>query len=144
MIDLKSHKVSAALFSQAPFNDLGQGLKMDNSHRVTTNAELIRSFNTYESKGSPIGKVAGYAATFCSFGIYTASRRHTVPPGYFGHYQSSQRHKLVPPGIHTIIPTTSKWLGTVVQDDEANPRRQYGDKTILQVSYDGLDILSPF
>ena len=56
-----------------------------------------------------------------------------MPEGYFGHYVSSARHFLTPPGIHALGSTTERWLPDVLIDDEEHPNRQMGDKTVLQV-----------
>lgn len=115
------------------FNLLDQSIRRDDTHQVFTNDELIQAFNRHSFKGSTLGKLSGAALAFASLGTYVIARRRVVPPGYFGHYISTERHKLVPAGVHALAATTSKWCPNVLIDDESNPNRKFGDKVILQV-----------
>lgn len=130
---LGQHAVSAADWAAGQFNMLGQTIKRDDTHQVTTNNQLIAAFNDHPFAGSKLGLVTGYGLTIASLGSYTLARRRVVPPGYFGHYISTQRHKLIKAGVHTLIPVTSTWCDDVLIDDEANPNRKFGDKNVLQV-----------
>lgn len=115
------------------FNMLDQTILRDDSHIVSTNKELIENFNQHSFSGSSLGKVTGRVLNVASFGMYALGRRRVVPPGFFGHYISTERHKLVPAGVHFLTSTASKWCPNVLIDDEKNPNRKFGDKVILQV-----------
>eukprot|EP00040_Diaphanoeca_grandis_P020572 m.109431 g.109431 ORF g.109431 m.109431 type:complete len:909 (-) comp27957_c0_seq1:190-2916(-) len=115
------------------FNLLDQSIRRDGTHQVTTNEELIAAFNNHSFSGSLLGKISGVAVTIVSFGTYVLARRRVVPPGYFGHYISTERHKLVAAGVQSLGSTTSKWCPNMLIDDETNPNRKFGDKVILQV-----------
>lgn len=130
---LGEHSMSEDDWNAGQFNHLCHQVKRDDTHRVTGNAELIKAFNDHPYSGSSIGKVTGAVCNVFSLGTYSLARRRVVPPGYFGHYISTQRHKLVKAGVHTLMPTTSRWQADILIDDEKNPNRKYGDKVILQV-----------
>ena len=115
------------------FNTLGIDIVRDNSNRVNTNADLVRAVNDYDYTGSWAGRTVGILATALSLGGYYASQRKVVRPGHFGHYVSSGRHMLVPPGIHSLVSTTDTWAVPyeVPMDDEDRAVRTFGSKTLL-------------
>lgn len=130
---LGSHTVTLTNWLQGQFNFLDQSIQRDDTHKVSTNEELIAAFNDHPFQGSKLGQISGYGMTLATFGVYTLARRKVVPPGYFGHYVSTQRHKFIRAGVHTLMPTTSYWCENVLIDDEVNPNRKFGDKHVLQV-----------
>ena len=120
------------------FNLLDQRIDRDDSQKVENNSELISSFNSYyfedrHINGSWTGMCMGYTLAVVTGGCWYLSRRRTVPPGMFGHYISSSRHILTPPGIHSLISTSDHWAEEIIIDDEEHPNRKFGDKVILQV-----------
>eukprot|EP00598_Pedospumella_elongata_P003132 CAMPEP_0184967248 /NCGR_PEP_ID=MMETSP1098-20130426/685_1 /TAXON_ID=89044 /ORGANISM="Spumella elongata, Strain CCAP 955/1" /LENGTH=857 /DNA_ID=CAMNT_0027488673 /DNA_START=80 /DNA_END=2653 /DNA_ORIENTATION=+ len=120
------------------FNLLDQRIDRDDSQKVENNSELIAKFNCYRFENtnidsSWIGSSLGYFLMFASGGAWFMSRRRTIPPGMFGHYISSSKHILTPPGIHTLISTSDHWTTSIVIDDEVDHNRKFGDKVILQV-----------
>mmetsp|Transcript_33123 Transcript_33123/g.55725 ORF Transcript_33123/g.55725 Transcript_33123/m.55725 type:complete len:869 (-) Transcript_33123:262-2868(-) len=120
------------------FNFLDQRIDRDDTQKVENNLELISRFNSYRFedqniRSSGIGEALGYTLTVLSAGFWLISRRRTIPPGHFGHYISSSKHILTPPGIKALISTSDRWDHDIIIDDEDNPNRKFGDKVILQV-----------
>ena len=104
--------------------------------KLKAKKELIEKFNTYDFSGSKLAKVGGTALICATFGGYYFGKRRFIPPGYFGHYKSSGRHMLTPPGIHIITSVAEQWEKPIPIDPEQDGSRlirTYGDKTILQV-----------
>jgi len=131
--DELSSTVPISVWEAGQFNLLGQRIERDDSQKVTNNDELIRAFNTHPYEDDFIGRVEGYLLILLSGTTYYWSQRKVVPPGYFGHYMSSHRHKLLRAGVHTLWNAADHWLADVIIDDETNPNRKFGDKVILQV-----------
>lgn len=110
-LDFGSHRTLVS--TERVYNDLGQRIKMDNTRRVSDNSSLVNVFNGYDSKGSTGAKIGGYVLAGATMGCYAMARRTTVPPGSFGHYISSARHKLLLPGIHTLTGLRTRFIELV-------------------------------
>lgn len=134
----KKAVIPHAIWRAGNFNLLDQRIDRDDSQKVENNSALISSFNCYffedhSIESSYLGKCVGYSLTVVTAGFWYLSRRRTVPPGMFGHYISSSKHMLTPPGIHSLISFADRWAEDIIIDDEENPSRKFGDKVILQV-----------
>lgn len=130
--------IPLAIWKAGNFNMLDQRIERDDSQKVDNNTALIASFNCYvfedrTIESSWIGLCLGYTFTCFTAGCWYISRRRTVPPGMFGHYISSSKHMLAPPGIHSLISASDHWVDDIIIDDEINQNRKFGDKVILQV-----------
>jgi len=130
--------ISLETWRAGQFNMLDQRIDRDDSQKVENNRELITRFNEYRFednniRGSGVGAVIGWVLTAFTAGGWILSRRKTIPPGSFGHYISSSKHILTPPGIVALVSTSDKWAEDVVIDDEEHNNRKFGDKVILQV-----------
>ena len=133
MVRVDGHDYPLEDWTLSKFNLLGRRIERDNAQKVKNNTQLIREFNKYEFKSSKLWQCAGGVSTAATFGLYLCKKRKTIPPGYFGHFISDQRHMLKPAGIHSLVSTADKWQGDIPIDDPTQRCRKFGDKVILQV-----------
>jgi len=91
------------------FNSLEQELPRQNSMKVKDLKDLVSKINTYDQEGDNIALAGGYCAAVLSLGCYWACNRRIVPDGKWGHYSSSGRHMILPPGVHTLMSLKEEW-----------------------------------
>jgi len=103
-------------------NKHGKNIIVDESCLVSGGTDqIIAKVNQYSYSGDACGECC-YRAT-CGVGYFTS--RRTIQDGYFGHYVSSGRHKLTPPGIQHLTSCTDDWSNSIPIDDtedRKNPR----------------------
>eukprot|EP00931_Biecheleriopsis_adriatica_P102573 TRINITY_DN77520_c0_g1_i1.p1 TRINITY_DN77520_c0_g1~~TRINITY_DN77520_c0_g1_i1.p1 ORF type:complete len:911 (+),score=257.60 TRINITY_DN77520_c0_g1_i1:44-2734(+) len=115
------------------FNDLGRDFPRDSSNRVANNEELIEKVNDYSYGPAGWARCRALAYTTFTCGCYYFSKLRTVPAGNFGHYVSTERHMLKPPGRHVLMSDEETWEDDIPIDDPSVLKREVGIKTILIV-----------
>lgn len=100
---------------------------------MNSTKELIAAVNNYSYGPSKLHMVLGTVFNVASLGVRRVMVRRVVPSGNMGHYISSGRHMLLPPGIHSLVSLEEKWLEDIPVDDETTLIRVLGSKTILLV-----------
>lgn len=116
------------------FNDHGTALVREDEP-VDSVKELCAKVNVYDYNGSLPGIVKGYMCAAVTLGCYFFCRRHTIPEGYLGHFESSGRHFVRPPGYHSLKSTDEVWKKNILVDGTGYHENKIlmGSKCILYV-----------
>jgi hypothetical protein len=115
------------------FNDLGRHFPRDDKNKVSSNDELIEKVNDYPYGAASWAKCRAFSYVLCSCGFYYYQKMRTVPAGFYGHYISTERHMLKPPGRHVLISDEESWDDDIPIDDTSILKREIGIKTVLVV-----------
>eukprot|EP00441_Pelagodinium_beii_P017403 CAMPEP_0197664590 /NCGR_PEP_ID=MMETSP1338-20131121/58732_1 /TAXON_ID=43686 ORGANISM="Pelagodinium beii, Strain RCC1491" /NCGR_SAMPLE_ID=MMETSP1338 /ASSEMBLY_ACC=CAM_ASM_000754 /LENGTH=899 /DNA_ID=CAMNT_0043243271 /DNA_START=33 /DNA_END=2732 /DNA_ORIENTATION=- len=115
------------------FNDLGRHFPRDNSNLVKDNDELLERVNDYPYGSDKWARCRALTYATVTFGVYYMQKIRTIPAGNFGHYISTERHMLKPPGRHVLMSDEEEWLDDIPIDDPTLMKREIGIKTLLVV-----------
>ena len=118
------------------YNDLDQNIVRDNDNIVHTIDEMIARVNDYDYEVIGPGESNGRCCCIISCGIYHwCHKRKVIAPENLGHHINNGRDMLEKPGAHILYSMNDQWVGDgqVPKDDESQPVRRFGSKTIITV-----------
>lgn len=142
-VSLKRVQIDTGGYSKDIFNDLGQGMYRDGDNRVHGIKELADRVNTYDYDDTCMtcGDFCGYLGCIATLGMYPCCcKKRVVGPDQLGHHRRNGKDLLHLPGRRVLWSCNDHWVqagenndGLVPKDDERNPIRKFGPKTVVTV-----------